>query len=120
MTQCPDVPSDCTPTHSAGAPVPTTLKPRRRWWRFFFQFSLRTLLVVTTLAAVGCWWYLQPPTREEELAGKHLKLRRQVKLIPRHEGAVAQYARLHQDVELPGRRHPAARPSSAAVGRRQD
>lgn len=57
-------------------------KPRRRWWRFFLQFSLRSLLAVTTLAAVACWWYLQPPTREEELAGKNLKLQRQVRLLP--------------------------------------
>ncbi len=55
-------------------------KPRRRWWRFFLQFSLRSLLIVTTLAAVGCWWFLQPETREEQLAGKHLKLRRQVRI----------------------------------------
>jgi hypothetical protein len=43
-----------------------------------YQFSLRTLLIVTTLAAVGCWWFLQPKVHEEELAGKYLKLRRQV------------------------------------------
>ena len=62
------------------APNPSQ-KPRRRWWRFLVQFSLRSLLLVTTLAAIGCWWFLQPPTREEELAGKHLKLQRQVRII---------------------------------------
>ena len=62
---------------SSETPVP---KKPRRWWRFFLQFSLRSLLLLTTLAAVGCWWFLQPPTREEELAGKHLKLRRQVRI----------------------------------------
>jgi len=68
--------------------APALTKPRRRWWRFFVQFSLRSLLIVTTLAGVGCWWFLQPETREEELAGKHLKLRRQVTLVPRDETVV--------------------------------
>src|SRR5437899_1576370 len=57
-------------------------KPKRRWWRYFVQFSLRSLLIVTTLAAVACWWCLLPKTRYEELAGKFLKLRRQVRLEP--------------------------------------
>ena len=52
---------------------------RRRWLRFITQFSLRTLLILTTLAAVGCWWFLRPEAREEELAGKYLMLRRQIR-----------------------------------------
>src|SRR5262245_30083815 len=55
--------------------------PRRRWWRFLVQFSLRMLLIATTLAAVGCWWFLQQETREEQIAGKYLKLRRQVRAV---------------------------------------
>jgi hypothetical protein len=58
----------------------TNTPPRRPWYRYLYQFSLRTLLVATTLAAVACWWWLRPERREEELAGQHLKLRRQVKL----------------------------------------
>jgi MORN repeat variant len=65
-----------SPTHSSTVAKPD--KPRRPWWRFFVQFSLRTLLIVITLAAVACWWFLQPQTREEELAGKCLKLWREV------------------------------------------
>jgi antitoxin component YwqK of YwqJK toxin-antitoxin module len=60
--------------------IASIIKPRRRWWRFFLQFSLRTLLIVMTLAAVGCWWFLQPQVRDEEVAGRHLKLRRQVRV----------------------------------------
>jgi MORN repeat variant len=56
-------------------------KPRKRpWWRLLTQFSLRSLLVLTTLAAIGCWWFLRPESRDEELAGGHLKLRRQVRM----------------------------------------
>src|SRR5262245_36024693 len=69
-------------------PIDDRPKPRRRRWRFFVQFSLRSLLILTTLAAISCWWYLQPPTHEEELAGKRLKLRRQVQLISRDKGPV--------------------------------
>jgi hypothetical protein len=58
----------------------TNPPPRRPWYRYLYQFSLRTLLIATTLAAVACWWWLRPERREEELAGQHLKLRRQVKL----------------------------------------
>jgi len=53
---------------------------RRPWWRFFAHFSVRTLLLVTTFAAVACWWFLRPKTREEQLAGKHLQLHREVRL----------------------------------------
>jgi antitoxin component YwqK of YwqJK toxin-antitoxin module len=53
---------------------------RRRWLRLITQYSLRTLLVLTTLAGVACWWFLRPEAREEELAGKYLKLRRQVRV----------------------------------------
>src|SRR5438105_2658933 len=55
-------------------------KPPR--WRRIFQFSLRSLLILTTLSAIGCWWLLQPEMREEELAGKYLKLRRHVRPVP--------------------------------------
>src|SRR5436190_5385648 len=58
---------------------PTPLKPRRRWRSYFLQFSLRTLLGVTTLSAIGCWWFLQLKIEQEELAGKYLTLRRQVR-----------------------------------------
>ena len=53
---------------------------RRRWWHYLTQFSLRSLLVVVTLVAVGCWWFLMPESREQELAGKYLKLRREVRV----------------------------------------
>ncbi len=55
-------------------------KPRRRWFRFLYQFSLRTMLIGMTLAAVACWWFLQPSVQEEELAGRYLKLRRQIRV----------------------------------------
>ena len=66
-----------TPT----APVAAAAPVRRRgaWLRFCSQFSLRTLLAVMTLAAIACWWFLRPQLVEEELAGTHLKLRRQVR-----------------------------------------
>jgi MORN repeat protein len=73
-------------------PTNPPTKPRR-WWRFFVQFSLRSLLIVTTIAAVGCWWFLQPETREEELAGKRLRLRRQVKLLKADPNAPARRPR---------------------------
>ena len=50
--------------------------PRRR---FLYQFSLRTLLLATAAVAVFCNWYFQPKYNEEELAGKALRLRRQIK-----------------------------------------
>lgn len=60
-------------------------QPRRwiRWFRWLTQFSLRTLLILVTLSAVACWWFLQPPSKDEELAGPRLKLRRQVRTLPR-------------------------------------
>jgi hypothetical protein len=61
---------------------------RRPWWRYFLQFSLRTLMIVTTLAAIACWWFLQPQTRDEQLAGGLLKLRRQVRFRPRDKAAM--------------------------------
>ena len=63
-------------------PAEERARPRWRWPRLFYQFSLRTLLVVMTLAAVACWWLLRPETLEEELAGKYLTLRRQVRVEP--------------------------------------
>ena len=62
-------------------PTPAPPQPRRRWFRFLYQFSLRTMLIGMTLAAIGCWWFLQPQVQEEELAGRYLKLRRQVRLV---------------------------------------
>jgi hypothetical protein len=61
--------------------------PRPRWWRWLTQFSLRSLLIVTTLTAIGCWWFLRPELRDEELAGKALQLRRQVRIdrVPNSE-----------------------------------
>jgi antitoxin component YwqK of YwqJK toxin-antitoxin module len=55
----------------------------RRWLRWLTQFSLRTLLILVTLSAVACWWFLQPTSKDEELAGPRLKLRRQVRTLPR-------------------------------------
>ena len=62
-------------------------RPRRPWWRLLTQFSLRSLLALTTLAAIGCWWFLRPESRDEELAGGHLKLRRQVRLESVKQGS---------------------------------
>src|SRR5262245_21438691 len=68
------------PTTVDHSPAPRTARPTRHsGLRVLCQFSLRTLLTVMTLASIGCWWYLQPDVVEEELAGKHLKLRRQVR-----------------------------------------
>jgi len=55
--------------------------PRPPRWRFFVQYSLRTLLLVTTVVAVGCWWFLRPRVLDEQLAGKFLQLRRQVRFV---------------------------------------
>jgi hypothetical protein len=52
---------------------------RRSRFRFLYQFSLRTLMLATAAVAVFCNWYFQPKYHEEELAGKELRLRRQVK-----------------------------------------
>jgi hypothetical protein len=57
-----------------------TSKPRR-WYRWLTQFSLRSLLILVTVSAVGCWWFLRPKSQEEQLAGKLLVLRRQVRTI---------------------------------------
>ncbi|HZL88416.1 MAG TPA: hypothetical protein VFB96_08590, partial [Pirellulaceae bacterium] len=53
----------------------------RRPFRFLYQFSLRTLLLATAAVAVFCNWYFQPKYHEEELAGKDLRVRRQMKLV---------------------------------------
>src|SRR5687767_5816902 len=53
---------------------------RRRWWHYLTQYSLRTLLALVTLVAVACWWLLIPESREQELAGKYLNLRREVRV----------------------------------------
>jgi hypothetical protein len=70
-----------TPRRSSGSSSPANPRKIPRWRRLF-QFSLRSLLILTTLAAVGCWWLLQPKMREEELAGKYLKLLRHVWAMP--------------------------------------
>jgi len=70
------------------APAPR-VQPRRLWRRYFLQFSLRTLLGVMTLSAIGCWWFLQPKVQEQELAGKYLRLRCQVRTIHRPKVASA-------------------------------
>src|SRR6476659_1222227 len=59
------------------APVVTRKQPRS--WPFLYQFSLRSLVILVTLAALGCWWLIQPQGREEDLAGKQLRLWRQVR-----------------------------------------
>jgi hypothetical protein len=38
------------------------------------------MLLAMTAAAATCWWFLRPQMRDEELAGTHLKLRRDVRL----------------------------------------
>ena len=68
---------------SDGPPV----KRRRRWFRFLYQFSLRTMLLAMTLAAVACWWFFRPPVHVEELAGRYLTLRRQVRMTPVEDGS---------------------------------
>jgi MORN repeat protein len=57
----------------------STGTPRRGRFRFLYQFSLRTLLLVTAAVAIFCNWYFQPKYHEEELAGKDLRVRRQMK-----------------------------------------
>jgi hypothetical protein len=56
-----------------------------RWYRRLPQFSLRSLLIAVTLSAVACWWFLRPEAQLEELAGKRLVRRQEVKTfeIPR-------------------------------------
>jgi hypothetical protein len=49
------------------------------------QFNLRTLLLLVTAAGVACWWFLQPQTREEQLAGTTLRMRRQVRIVKYEE-----------------------------------
>ena len=58
----------------------TTGTRRRGRFRFLYQFSLRTLLLVTAAVAIFCNWYFQPNYREEELAGKDLRVRQQRRL----------------------------------------
>ena len=59
----------------------TTATARRGRFRFLYQFSLRTLLLATAAVAIFCNWYFQPKYREEELAGKDLRVRRQTKTV---------------------------------------
>jgi antitoxin component YwqK of YwqJK toxin-antitoxin module len=66
---------------------PARKSNRYRWLRYLYQFSLRTLLVAMTAAAIGCWWFLQPDSTDEELAGKQLVLRRQVRTIGADQAA---------------------------------
>ncbi len=53
---------------------------RRGRFRFLYQFSLRTLLLVTAGVALFCNWYFQPKYHEDELAGKDLRVRQQMRL----------------------------------------
>jgi hypothetical protein len=59
----------------------TTGTRRRGRFRFLYQFSLRTLLLATAGVAIFCNWYFQPKHHEEELAGKDLRVRQQMKLV---------------------------------------
>jgi hypothetical protein len=90
-----------TPEMPQAAPhVVPAVKPRRRWFRFLYQFSLRTMLIGMTLAAVACWWFLQPGVQEEELAGRYLKLRRQVRVLaPVSDSASTDVANTFTDLE---------------------
>jgi hypothetical protein len=54
---------------------------RRGRFRFLYQFSLRTLLLATAGVAIFCNWYFQPKYHEDELAGKDLRVRQQMKVI---------------------------------------
>ena len=59
----------------------STGTPRRGRFRFLYQFSLRTLLLVTAGVALFCNWYFQPKYHEDELAGKDLRVRQQMKVV---------------------------------------
>src|SRR5687768_8262778 len=73
---------------------------RPRWYRWLTQFSLRSLLFLVTVSAVGCWWFLRPDSQEEQLAGKLLVLRRQVRTIqlPTADGAEPAFETVSQGV----------------------